>query len=101
MGPSIKYVRKIVQKTNISTYVCVSGGLEMLVFRKILRTYLMDDPKDVSYIFTLCEKTYVLASKFTNWRKWHILWYDKKLFYSCISMLALRVFSLQRSIDGE
>ena len=26
------------------TYVYVSGGLEMLVFRKILRTYLMDDP---------------------------------------------------------
>ena len=42
-GSSIKYVRKI--------FVCLSGGLrgrirglEMLVFRKILRTYLMDDP---------------------------------------------------------
>ena len=53
MEPSIKYVRKIFRKTNISnplihtcTYVCVSGvrGLQLLVFRKILRTYLMDGP---------------------------------------------------------
>ena len=39
MGSSIKYVRKIFRKTNISI-----RGLEMLVFRKILRMYLMDDP---------------------------------------------------------
>ena len=47
-GPSIKYVRKIFRKTNISnplirTRTCVCRGLEMLVSRKILRTYLMDD----------------------------------------------------------
>ena len=33
MGQSIKYIREIFRKTNM---------LEMLVFRKILRTYLMD-----------------------------------------------------------
>ena len=38
MGSSIKYVRKIFRKTNISK------GLEMLVFRKIFCTYLIDDP---------------------------------------------------------
>ena len=36
-GSSIKYVRKIFRKT--------SRGLELLVFRKILRTYLMVGPK--------------------------------------------------------
>ena len=35
-GLSIKYVRSIFLKTK---------ELEMLVFRKILRTYLMDDPE--------------------------------------------------------
>ena len=56
MGSSIKYVRKIFRKTNISnplvrTRTCAYQGvtvrirgIEMLVFRKILRTYLMDDP---------------------------------------------------------
>ena len=49
MGSSIKYVRKIFRKTHILTswYVHVRvriRGLEILVFRKILRTYLMDDP---------------------------------------------------------
>ena len=49
-GSSIKYVRKIFRKTNISnplirTHVRVCNrGLEMLVFREILRTYLMDGP---------------------------------------------------------
>ena len=46
-GPFIKYVRKIFQKTIISkpsdTHVHIRG-LEMLVFWKILRTYLMDEP---------------------------------------------------------
>ena len=47
-GPSIKYVSKIFRKTNISsplinTRTCAFRGLEMLVFRKILRTYLLDD----------------------------------------------------------
>ena len=45
---SIKYVRKIFRKTNISNPLIRTvrnGGLEMLVFRKILRTYLMDDPQ--------------------------------------------------------
>ena len=54
-GSSIKYEPKIFRKTDISyplirTRMCASdthtvriGGLEILVFRKILRTYLMDD----------------------------------------------------------
>ena len=42
-GASIKYVRKIFQKANISNPL-VRRGLEMLVFREILHTYLMDDP---------------------------------------------------------
>ena len=50
LGSSIKYIRKIFRKTNISNPVirrrtCVRfSGLEMLVFRKILRTYLMGRP---------------------------------------------------------
>ena len=47
MGLSIKYVRKIFRKINVSTpwYVIERiWGLEMLVFWKILRTHLMDDP---------------------------------------------------------
>ena len=38
--PFIKYVRKIFQKTNIPNPLI---RLETLVFRNILRTYLMDD----------------------------------------------------------
>ena len=41
LSPSIEYVRKIFRKTNISNLLM---GLEILVFRIILRTYLMDDP---------------------------------------------------------
>ena len=53
VGPSIKYVRKIFQKTNISNsqYAHVRvriRGLDMLVFRKVLRTYLMNDFFDLS-----------------------------------------------------
>ena len=44
MGPSIKYVRKMFRKSNISNLRVRIWGLEMLVFQKILRTYLMDDP---------------------------------------------------------
>ena len=49
MGPSIKYVRNVFRKPNISnplirTLRMRMRGLQMLVFRKILRTYLMDDP---------------------------------------------------------
>ena len=44
MGPSIKYVHKISRKSNISNLRVRIWGLEMLVFEKILRTYLMDDP---------------------------------------------------------
>ena len=40
---SIKYARKIFRKTSISNLLLIRG-LEMLVFRKILRTYLMDGP---------------------------------------------------------
>ena len=40
---SIKYARKIFRKTSISNLLRMRG-LEMLVFRKILRTYLMDGP---------------------------------------------------------
>ena len=52
---SIKYVRKIFRKTNISKltfHVRVRiRGLEMLIFRKILRTYFMDDPFIVKIVF--------------------------------------------------
>ena len=46
-GSSLNYVRKIFRKTNFLTpwYAHVRvriRGLEMLVFRKILRTYLLD-----------------------------------------------------------
>ena len=49
MGPSIKCVSKILRKAYICnplirTRTCAFQGLEMLVFRKSLRTYLMDDP---------------------------------------------------------
>ena len=40
-GSSIKYVRKILRVR--------IRGLQMLVFRKILRTYLMDDPLNLCY----------------------------------------------------
>ena len=40
---SIKYLRKIFRKTNI--YNSLIRELEMLVFRKILRRSLMDEPK--------------------------------------------------------
>ena len=46
-GSSIKYVRRIFRKTNISNPPLRTvriRGVEMLVFRKILRTYLMDNP---------------------------------------------------------
>ena len=43
-GSSIKYVRKIFRKTNISNPLIRTRTLEILVFRKILRTYLMDGP---------------------------------------------------------
>ena len=50
---SIKHVREIFRKTNISNHLIRTRtcarvrirGLEKLVFRKILRKYLMDDPK--------------------------------------------------------
>ena len=40
---SIKYLRKIFRKTNI--YNSLVRELEMLIFRKILRRSLMDEPK--------------------------------------------------------
>ena len=49
-GSSIKYVHKICRKTDISKPSCPwyervrIRGVEILVFRKILRTYLMGDP---------------------------------------------------------
>ena len=47
-GLSFKYARRIFWKTNISnpqirTYTSAYRGVEMLVFRKILRSFLMDD----------------------------------------------------------
>ena len=49
-GSSIKYVRKVFRKTNFSnplirTRTYAYQGVEMLVFRKILRAYLMDEPQ--------------------------------------------------------
>ena len=48
-GPSIKYVRKMFRKTNISnplirTRTCAYQGVRNVSFSKHLRTYLMDDP---------------------------------------------------------
>ena len=45
-GPSIRYVHKLFRKANISKPLIRVRiwGLEVLVFQKILRTYLMDDP---------------------------------------------------------
>ena len=57
LGPSIKYVRKIFRKTNISNPLIRIRGLEMLVFRKILRTYLMDDPFYFQYLCYYLHKT--------------------------------------------
>ena len=43
--PYVGVIRKIFRKTYISNPLITRiKGLEMLVFRKILRTYLMDDP---------------------------------------------------------
>ena len=66
-GSSIKYVHKIFWKTNISNpwyahvRVCIKG-LEMLVFRNILRTYIMDGPK-IQIWLTSCLNT---LSKFED-----------------------------------
>ena len=53
-GPSIKYVRKIFRKTNISNPLIRTcsvriRGLEMLVFRKILGMYWMDNPQVMNF----------------------------------------------------
>ena len=43
LGSSIKYVRKIFRKTiRTRAYGVRSRGLEILVFRNVLRTYLID-----------------------------------------------------------
>ena len=49
MGSSIKYVRNIFRKTNISnplirTRACAYQGVRNVSFSENLRTYLMDDP---------------------------------------------------------
>ena len=48
-GPSIKFVRQIFRETTISnppirTRTCAYQGVRNVSFRKILRTYLMNDP---------------------------------------------------------
>ena len=50
MEPYIKHVRKIFRKINISNPLRIRS-LEMLAFRKILRTYLMDDLYGYSFSF--------------------------------------------------
>ena len=50
MGPYIKHVRKIFRKINISNPLRIRS-LEMLAFRKILRTYLMDDLYGYAFSF--------------------------------------------------
>ena len=47
-------MRKIFRKTNIFKSLMRIRGLEMLLFPKILRTYLMDDPK----LFTIFQKKF-------------------------------------------
>ena len=57
-GSSIKYVRKIFRKTNISKPPDTHTYVKMLVFRKILRTYLMDGP------FRSAFRCYFFAKRF-------------------------------------
>ena len=67
-GSSIKYVRKIFRKSNISYPLIQTrtrvGGKEMLVFQKILLTYLMDGPLMV--ISTVLQTSCKVRSFFTN-----------------------------------
>ena len=65
LGVIHKYVRKFFRKTNISNpYVRVRiRGLEMLVFRKILLTYLMDGSVPVSVSPLNLEGATVSASR--------------------------------------
>ena len=72
MGSSIKYIRKIFRKTTISnplirTRTVRIRGLEILVFRKILRTYLMDDPyaRITSHPVSLYYPINILYPKYT------------------------------------
>ena len=58
LGSSIKYVRKIFRKTNISKPPDTHTYVKMLVFRKILRTYLMDGP------FRSAFRCYFFAKRF-------------------------------------
>ena len=58
-GPSIKYVRKIFRKSNISnpmilTRTCAYQGVKNVSFRKILRTSLMDDPYRIKCFNKVC-----------------------------------------------
>ena len=86
-GLSIKYVRKISRKTNISnplirTRSCAYQGVRMLVFRKILRTYLMDGPlkkvKIEIHSSWLCyKKCFTLTTQ-----KVSLLIYDPDIFQS-------------------
>ena len=62
-GRYIKYVSKIFWKTNIPNPLMVRiRELEMLVFRKILRTYLMDDPKVDKNVSRFCNEDIKVAS---------------------------------------
>ena len=77
----IKYVRKIFCKTNIPNPLMVRiRELEMLVFRKILRTYLMDDPKVDKNVSRFCNKDIkvvsieaTLATLFQLWKRFGML----------------------------
>ena len=62
-GRFIKYVRKIFWKTNSPNPLIVRiRELEMLVFRKILRSYLMDDPKADKNVSRFCNEDIKVAS---------------------------------------
>ena len=63
-GSSIKYVRRIFRKTNISNPPLRTvriRGLEMLVFRKILRTYLMDNPLVKKLVKTIFRMIFITS----------------------------------------
>ena len=77
MGPSIKCVSKILRKAYICnplirTRTCAFQGLEMLVFRKSLRTYLMDTPIFIywlnQWLRLLTAQNTVISPNFLVWK---------------------------------
>ena len=82
--PFIKYVRNIFRKKTFLTpwYARVRvriRGLEMLVSRKILRTYLMDDPLEF-----LCLQA---CLNYQNWKLRFLFWLNSNLEYQVLCQI--------------